>query len=634
MATGKLVSDATKQLNDWLVEGKFKEGDRLPSERAIAKELGIKYYALNRAMGRLIAEGRVERAGYRLSLAAPARASRRWVFHLIVSRRTQHLASYRRAAENLDIELVEHTWEAAEQVITLFQQLDVKGTDGVICDPPFGPSHSFWLQAALQLVRHDIPVVVTGEWGGGQELSAVSGDVTRGVALGVEHLIAGGHRELALVSATYVSAHGIGMNDYWRHLCARGHAGICGERILVQESGLTDRTEVDALVERLTGGDWKLVTGLVVLIGHSCIIPYFFTRLARRGRKVPESLSVVFVGNARTAHAALPRPTMITFDMVLWFELTYGLLLREIRERRQFGGPRQPASIQVAPFLTVRDSTRALHAAVHPPAAGEGAPAFAGGDGERFVPATELSMDDEALARRLRRPYSLAAKASLAEIPRFMPIDLAPYANRPLIFRRGWLGDIPLRCLPPGTHEIHGVPFVVLGGPTRADCGAVVFQSAVNTTGSAQRLPDRLIIPIGAHVEAVYILHGCGYAKPMQPFASYGFHTAGGAAESIPLISLGTTSPGAGPADARLNANIQDWWSDFSHVDFPHAQMAPLVDTDGTTHVSRHVFLYTLEWINPSPKQPLTHIEITVDTSVPTTLGVLAITVVRPGVGV
>src|SRR4051812_24403452 len=116
MATGKLVSDAIRQLNDWLAAGKFKEGDRLPSERNIAKEIGIKYYGLNRAMSRLIAEGRVQREGYRLSMAVAPRASQRLVFHLIVARRTHHLASYRRAAANLDIELVVHDWVAAEEV--------------------------------------------------------------------------------------------------------------------------------------------------------------------------------------------------------------------------------------------------------------------------------------------------------------------------------------------------------------------------------------------------------------------------------------------------------------------------------------------------------------------------------------
>ena len=193
-----------------------------------------------------------------------------------------------------------------------------------------------------------------------------------------------------------------------------------------------------------------------------------------------------------------------------------------------------------------------------------------------------------------------------------------------------------MRCLAPGTHEIHGVPFEILGGQTRAAAGAIVFQSAVNTTGNAQKLPDRLVIPLTGLVEAVYILHGCGFAKPMQTFAHYGFYGKKGEVDTVPLVSLGIPGQARDAArnEAKSEANIQDWWSDFPHVDFPHARMAPLRESNDPGHMGRHAFLYTLEWINPSPKRPLTHIEIKVDPSVPTTLGVLAITAVRPRGGV
>jgi DNA-binding LacI/PurR family transcriptional regulator len=627
MATGKLVSDAIRRLNEWLEAGKFKEGDRLPSERAIAKELGIKYYGLNRAMSQLIAEGRVQREGYRLSISAAPRTSRRWVFHLIVSRRTHHLASYRRAAANLDIELIVHDWVAAEEVASILTQLDAKETAGVVCDPPTESVHAAeWLPAALQLVRHGIPVVCTGGWGMNGELSAVGANVNHGVTMGISHLTGLGHRELALVTFPAGSEREMSVVDYWARLCGRNHLGTSADRILLQPSWLTDSHDIDQLVELLVDGPWKNVTGVVSLVGYNADMQLLFTKLARRGRRVPESLSVVVVGNAKTLASSQPRTTSVGFDMVLWFELTFDLLLREIREKNQFGALRDPVNIQVMPRLMVRDSTRALNGA--------------GGEKTAAAPDTVSSIsflqskDVEQLERLAKKPYPLAAKASLSEKPRFAPVDLLPFVNRPLIFRRGWLGDIPLRCLPPGTHEIHGVPFQVLGGPNRADCGAVIFQSMINTTGNARKLPGRLVIPITGPVEAVYILHGCGYAKPLQAFANYSFHSKKGVVGQVPLVSVGRTPidrSGAVPADR--GANIQDWWSDYPHEDFPHARMVPLLEHDETNRVNRHVFLYTLEWINPSPKQLLTHMEIEVDPSVPTTLGLLAVTVVKPRAG-
>ncbi|HEY9249027.1 MAG TPA: GntR family transcriptional regulator [Rariglobus sp.] len=624
MSTGKLVTDAARQLNNWLAAGKFKEGDRLPSERAIAKELGVKYYGLNRAMGRLIAEGRVQRQGYRLSLAAGPRAAQRWVFHLIVSRRTHHLASYRRAAANLDIELVVHDWVAAEEVAAILRHLDSKETAGVVCDPPTESVHAAeWLPVALQLIRHGIPVVCTGAWELSGELSAVGSNVNHGVTQGLSHLMGLGHRELALATFPASSEREMGVVDYWTRLCMRNQLGSSEKRIVMQPSLLSDARDIDQLVELLVDGPWKNVTGLVTLVGYKANIQSLFTKLARRGRRVPESLSVVVVGNAKTLSVAEPRVTAAGFDMVLWFELTFDLLLREVREQRQVGAPREPSSFQMMPRLVVRDSTKAL----------------VGGAGDRMTTAAvggspAAPVDVAQLERMAKRPYPLAAKASLAEKPRLIPVDLRPYVNRPLLFRRGWLGDIPLRCLPPGTHEIHGVPFEILGGSQRTDCGAIVFQSTVNTMGNAKKLPDRLVIPVGARAEAVYILHGCGYAKPMQAFARYVFHTARGVAGEVPLVSLGRPEPGgesaAGAGKADVKANIQDWWSDFPHEDFPCARMAPFLENEGVNHVNRHVFLYTLEWINPSPEKPVSHIEIIVDASVSTTLGVLAVTVVKP----
>ena len=618
MATGKLVSDASRRLNDWLEAGKFKEGDRLPSERAIAKELGVKYYSLNRAMGRLIAEGRVQREGYRLSLATAPRASQRLIVHLIVARRTHHLASYRKAAANLDIELVVHAWVAAEEVTAILKQLDSKDTAGVVCDPPIDSVHaSEWVPAALQLISHGIPVVCTGGWGFTGELSAVGANVNQGVLLGFSHLLGLGHRELALLTFSASSEREMGGADYWKSLCVRNHLHSSAPRILMQPSWLTETRDIDELVELLVDGPWKNVTGLVMPIGYNSDLQSLFSKLARRGRRVPESLSVVVVGNAKTLAVIEPRVTAAGFDMGLWFELTFDLLRREVREQRQLGAAREPSSIQMMPRLVVRDSTRAVGGTN-----GDPAPPVAGGG---FTAALK---DFAQLERMAKQPYPLAAKASLSELPRFSPVDLRAYVNRPLIFRRGWLGDIPLRCLPLGMQEIHGVPFEILGGPNRTDGGAIIFQSMINTTGNAKKLPDRLIIPLKGPVEAVYILHGCGYAKSMQSFAHYRFHSKKGVVGSVPLVSLGRASASGGGEPAQ--ANIQDWWPDFIHEDFPHARMVPLLEHDETNRVNRHVFLYTLEWINPAPKQPLTHIEIEVDPSVATTLGVLAVTVMKP----
>jgi hypothetical protein len=205
--------------------------------------------------------------------------------------------------------------------------------------------------------------------------------------------------------------------------------------------------------------------------------------------------------------------------------------------------------------------------------------------------------------------------------------------NRPLNFRRGWLGQLPLRNFDPGQHVIHGIPFQVLGGPSRSDCGAVIFHSTLNTRGNARELPTHLHLPIHSKAKAVYILHGCGYARFLNRFATYSFYRGKRRVARVPLVSLGQP-----PANYNIDAtspnistaNIQDWWPDLPQRDFPHARMAPIHEGEIKNDVSRHVYLYTLEWINPSPEKPIDSLEIEVDSAQSTTLGLLAISVLRP----
>jgi len=614
MATAQLATEALKRLTDWLEAAKVKAGDRLPSERSLARSLGVSLYALNRAMALCIAEGRVERQGYKNFLAGAVRAPARQVCHLVVSRRSEYLTAYRRIARDRRIDLAVHTWEATEEAAALLYQLDRPGVAGVICDPPSAPDQESWVPAARQLAKHGISVVNNALVG--DEFSSVTGNVAHGIELGVKHLAGLGHRELALVTVEDTA-----MDACWRRCCDDNALASSADRIRHDFSWLINRSEADALAD-VMAGEWREVTGLVVRICHWSELRRLLGELARRGRRVPDGLSIFAVGNATCLQILQPRITSASIDMALWIEMTFDLLQREMRMIERVGVLPPPAAIQVMPRLNLRESTAARAGVSQPLAKKERR--------EPVAPAPGREPLDES-EQMIRRPYSLAAKASLAERPRFAPVDLRPFANRPLRFRRGWLGDLPLLSLATGTREIHGVPFEILGGPRRTDMGAVVFRSAINQTGNARKLPDTLCIPVGSHAEAVYILHGCGYAKPAQAFARYTFHGAKGPLGTVKLVGLGRQKNNEHLAEtaAAAKANIQDWWSDFPHVDFSHSRMVPLID-DEHSPIKRHVYLYTLEWINPFPGRVVTHLEITTDTSVPTTLGMLAVTVVKP----
>lgn len=622
MPFGQLVNEADTRLRDWLDRNAPKPGTRLPSERALAAQLDLQHYAINRAMSRLIAEGRVERDGYKLFVSSPSRGSTaNLACHLVIAKRSIHLSGYKRVAKEMGVRLIIHSWESNGEALHMLDRIETNSADAVVFDPPYMSPPSLWAPATARLTKLGMPVIIVNQ--AADTLCSILSDGHHDLMLAITHLTGLGHRRLGLVTDAPATPSAAEVIHDWENICRRRGLAESVGRVHLQRN--STRKEESRETAELLAGDWSDVTALVVFSGLDCNLQQLIDQLAQRGRQVPKHLSLVFVGGAKSPATSVPPVTTITTDMPLILETTFALAQRAARKKRTHGMLPSAGCLRLQSQLHVRGSTRPLMTA---PAADAGSePAVA----DR--PAPRPADTGRALESCLRTPYPLAAKASLSERPRFAPVDLSGLVNRPLNFRRGWLGDLPLKHFAPGPHEIHGVPFDILGGPRRTDCGAIVFHSAVNTTGNSQPLPDRLVIPIGCKAKAVYVLHGCGYAKFMHAFARYEFRHGKTSLGAVPIVSLGQPPHDYEPAARRaetLEPNIQDWWPDFPHMDFPCARMAPIVESDEGGHLPRHVYLYTLEWINPRPEKSVDSLEITVDSSLSTTLGVLAVTAVKP----
>lgn len=625
MPTGHFVNKAESRLREWLKATAPKRGARLPSERALASQLDLQHYAVNRAMGRLIMEGLVERDGYKLLAAGlnPARPSS--CCHLVVAQRSIYIPSYRRIAKEMGIKLVVHTWESSDEAVRAMEELDDPATEAVVLDPPSASPLSVWEPIANRLHSRGIPFACIGHVAPG--LANVLPDTVQSLQTALLHLIELGHSEIGLATpppTTPVTAETV---RTWSELCRLHGLSQSANKIHFQNN-LRLKEEADEVASLLTDS-WRTTTALIFVTTADCNMQLLQEQLLHKGRRVPEDLSLVFIGDSKIAASATPTITSVSSDMALTQETAFYLVQRAARKKKSMGILPPPFTVRIQSQLTIRQSTRAFAASGQSPVASASTETRPlPGSPHKSPPVNTPSPDSI-----LRRPYPLASRAFLSERPRFAPLNLESYVNRPLNFRRGWLGDLPLKQLSPGTHEIHGVPFNILGGPKRSDCGSIVFHSAVNTTGNAHKLPDRLKLPIGGKAQAVYILHGCGYAKFLHTFAHYEFCNRTTCLERVPLVSLGQP-----PADYDLSrqsadgpiANIQDWWPDFPHLDFPGSRMAPISGSDTPGPAPRHVFLYTLEWVNPSPEATVSHLEITVDPMHSTTLGVLAVTVLKP----
>lgn len=623
MAFGQLVRGADVRLREWLETNKIESGSRLPSERALARALDMQHYAVNRAMARLIADGMVERRGYKL-FYSPMQKNRprdSMACELVISHRSIFLAGYQKVARELGINLNLHTWESSEEAVSILRHLKPSECESVVFDPPFGEAISIWEPATARLVKHGVPVVCINHCAPG--VSSVQYDGTRCLELLFEHFLELGHEEMAFLTLSPWTPSSSEIFMQWRWLCAKNELPRSTERIYLQNDSRFLPEDAKRLAKRF-GKEWNKVTALAVYMDDEYPVQHMLDALADHGVDVPERLSLAFVGDCRALQSSSPAVTAASIDMAVLEETAYLIAARSVRKKREFGILPQPCEIHIQPQLTRRGST-APHKGPRRSKKQEAPPAEA----QIFPQPMQFPDNNEDLEAIQRRPYELTDKVSES---RFAQVDLSGHVNRPLNFRRGWLGDLPLKHFNPGRYQLHGVPFDVLGGSSRSDCGAVVFQSLINTTGSAKKLPSTLRIEIGQKVSAIYFLHGCGYAKYKHPFAKYSFYAGKKRLAQVPLIALGKPPPDITPValdEAIQGANIQDWWPDFPHYEFPHARVVPLLENENPEAVHRHVFLYTLEWINPDPKTAVSHVVIESDIEQSTTLGVLAVSMLK-----
>lgn len=615
MAKSSHVDGAETLLREWLKTGDGRDGRRLPSERNLARQLGVQHYAMNRAMARLVAEGLVVREGYKLfsgsqkTIVAPT-----FTCHLVVAHRSIYLRSYQKVAEELGIEAIVHRYTTVEEVMAILHQLDSFQTEGVIFDPPFSGA-PLWEKAMAQLSSHGVPAICIGNQSKGT--NSILGDYPKALQIALNHLKDLGHREVALLSLPASTPTLLEVLKAWEILCPITGYRKSVKRVYIPDNSIVLRENITDLADRLNG-EWKEVTALITY-GDS-YISHLLERLAKLKKHVPKDIALICLTDSPALRTSIPPITVVESDIGTLHETAYRMVQRLARKRNE-PGLSHSCTIRIQPELILRASTATTVDPVAEPSPIDTARAAKPGKADADA--------EQNLEAALRQPYPLVARA---ESSRFVQLNLESKMNRPLNFRRGWLGDLPLKHFAPGEHIIHGVPFGILGGPHRSDCGAIVFHSSINTRGNAQELPTRLEIPIKAKAKAIYILHGCGYARFLKPFAIYRFFQGRKQIDQISLVPLGQPPASYEPGKISpdfLKANIQDWWPDLPHINFPHGRMAPINESESTDPVQRHVYLYTMEWINPFPDKPIHHLEIEVDPLQSTTLGVLAVSLLK-----
>lgn len=625
MPPGVVVADAILVLRKWLSASKLSPGARLPSERVLAQQLDLKHNAVNRAMGRLIAEGLVTREGYRLFYAGKAaRVVTPFACDLVLARRSILLKSYRKVAKELEITLRVHPYESMDGALANLQALNVPETEFVLMDPPHGSTAAAWAPAMERLLANGVPAISIRQQAG--KIPCVQSDFPLALDRVMAHLRSIGHKEVALLTLPPRAPASLEIHETWKSL-ARVHGGRAMAKRVAFHNG--DREDTLTLVKRLAV-EWKHVTAIIVYSVHDAVATHLLEALAQLKRRVPEDVSIVWLGDLPWLATLTPSISAAAFDFNAMHEVAFRLGQRLARQKQTTGLLPPFPCLRMEPHLVLRRSIAPTASFVPPKKAAIETQSVVLKEGHADLSPAELR---QSLREMLKRPYGFIITT---EAGRFTDIDLKPYVNRSLHYRKGWMGDLPLPPLAEGRHLIHGVPFHILGGAARSNRGVVVFRSATNTTGSARGLPSRLTLPVGAQADAIYFLHGCGYTRHLARFASYAFYAEKKHLGTVPLVALGMPPHDCDAAQLERDAgkaNIQDWWSDYPHVDFTGARQAPILSQEEDVVLQRHAYLYTLEWRNPFPELKVTHIEITADPSQSTTLGLLAVSIVKKRAG-
>lgn len=292
---------ARQVVADGIASGRFQPGQRLPSERQLAAELGINHLTLRRALSQLASEGLIDRQpGVGTFVRSAGRARYATGIAIVLDKRLFHVASHAAAAPILagvhDVfdahtySVQNLTFEHATDWPELGKLIVDKGIRGVLLHPTIRATRQEVQTLALHGVKivllspHDLQVPEGVPWARADSIQPAMQIIDRLVALG--------HRKIHVVDyeisikarrdaiADSMAIHGLGDLQQSR-------------TIIPNKGGEEDLKPLESLVARLKASDAP--TALVLpdeMIAHR-----MFNLFDAAGIRVPEHLSIAVLEN-------------------------------------------------------------------------------------------------------------------------------------------------------------------------------------------------------------------------------------------------------------------------------------------------------------------------------------------------
>lgn len=583
-----------------------RRGQPFPTEKILAAQWGVSQAAVNRAALRLIAAGRLRREGYKLLPVAATTVSLVGARLAVLSHRSVRFPGIAEEAARRGVRVEEFYFIGRDTLRNALQKAVQHRYDGVIMR--ITDSGWEWDNEAAELDRLRIPYVVSEEAPAGHNIAAE--DLRGAAAQLVGHLFAHGHREIVCVTSLRRLLRSNSVRQGFEEACLRLGLTSAARNVFEINAHTPEAVRTEFLRLRRT-----CPRASAVVLFDAEILKSFIAAMRKEGLRVARDLSLVVVGDSAEARTNEPPVTCMGFDARSIAHLALDLVCQQILEVRRIGRVPPRQRLRLEGTLRERGSVATLETL---PSAAQTEDAARGTNRLARVWPHALEQRLREAAETWQWPHRLVERGAPGP---FLPLDLAAVANRSLRRPHGWLGHLPLLHLGPGLLRIHGVDFAVLDERTNRGHSVVVLRSSRFPLSSRRSLPDQLAFPVGRRVRAVYFLHGCGYAGERVPFAWYEFRQAGRPPTILPLVARGV-----GPAHSPDTppANLQDWWPEFPQ--FNADGVRHLAVTENGDPFAYERYLYSLEWVNPTPEIPLDEIRVRSNPVVPTTLGLLGIT--------
>ncbi len=352
------IQDVTRQR---IVAGSLQPGQRLPTMRALSKELGVSLGTVKQAINTLVAEGYLNaRKGSGVYVIGP-QTQRQDVVLVLPSARLEQMS---RIIDGVGAGLVGTPYHLIVQAANmdfdeqmhLLQYLDKPFVAGVILYTPGLRCYSDSLQ---QLVNNGTICVQTVRYLQDVPTDAVIADGFRMGQMAFQHLLERGHRNIGIVDTTSDERMSIDIRQGIASICRKFGASFDElPRICTSASDLNEKQpwRLGQLAAEKLLRDHSQLTALVGLNAHLALGAYYAARQA--GRRIPQDISILAMENdLMVFHMTEPEITVVDLPLEVIAERAV-LRLRQRLDHPETHG--SPQIVQLEPRLIERGSVATL----------------------------------------------------------------------------------------------------------------------------------------------------------------------------------------------------------------------------------------------------------------------------------